>query len=68
MRWNCLSITTIEEAEDMIISTMEDIGLTGAEILDKKPLTEEEKQQMFVDILPEGEPDDGTAVLNFYLD
>ena len=68
MKWNRLSITTIEEAEDMIISEMEEIGLEGAEILDKKPLTEEEKQQMFVDILPEGEPDDGTAVLNFYLE
>ena len=39
MKWNCLSITTIEEAEDMIISTMADIGLEGAEIKDKKPLT-----------------------------
>ena len=68
MKWNCLSITTIEDAEDMIISTMEDIGLEGAEIKDRRPLTEDEKQQMFVDILPEGEPDDGTAVLNFYLD
>ena len=38
------------------------------EIQDKQPLTEEDKAQMFVDIMPEGPADDGIAYLNFYLE
>ena len=40
----------------------------GVEIQDKQPLTEEDKAQMFVDIMPEGPADDGIAYLNFYLE
>jgi ribosomal protein L11 methyltransferase len=47
---------------------MEDIGLYGAQIEDHVPLTAAEKEQMFVDILPEGPEDDGTAVLSFFLE
>ena len=68
MKWNRLTIRTIEEAEDMIIASLADIGIEGVEIEDKKPLTEEEKAQMFVDIMPEGPADDGRASLSFYLD
>ncbi len=68
MRWNRLTIRTIEDAEDMIIASLADIGIEGVEIEDKKPLTEEEKAQMFVDIMPEGPADDGRASLSFYLD
>ena len=35
---------------------------------DKIPLTAWEKEQMFVDIMPEGPADDGIAYLNFYLE
>ena len=35
--------------------------------MDKVPLTQADKEQMFVDILPEGEADDGVAYLNFLL-
>lgn len=31
-------------------------------------MTEEDKAQMFVDIMPEGPEDDGVAYLNFYLE
>ena len=68
MKWNRLRIRTIEDAEDMIIASLADIGIEGVEIEDKKPLTEEEKAQMFVDIMPEGPADDGRASLSFYLD
>ena len=68
MKWNRLTIRTIEDAEDMIIASLADIGIEGVEIEDKKPLTEEEKAQMFVDIMPEGPADDGHASLSFYLD
>ena len=59
MRWVKFKIKTITEAEDIIVSTLYDIGLEGAQIEDKVPLTALEKEQMFVDILPEGPGDDG---------
>lgn len=61
-------IKTITEAEDIIISTLYDIGLEGAQIEDKIPLTALEKEQMFVDILPEGPEDDGIAYLSFFVE
>ena len=56
------------EAEDIVISTLAEVGIEGVEIQDKQPLTEEDKAQMFVDIMPEGPADDGVAYLNFYLE
>lgn len=68
MKWNRFTIKTKTEAEDMIICTLAEIGIEGAEIQDHQPLTEEDKAQMFVDIMPEGPADDGIAYLNFYLE
>ena len=68
MKWLKFKIKTITEAEDIIISTLYDIGLEGAQIEDKIPLTALEKEQMFVDILPETEEDDGVAYLSFFLE
>ena len=59
---------TKTEAEDVIISALADVGVEGVEIQDKQPLTETDKEQMFVDIMPEGPADDGIAYLNFYLE
>ena len=52
----------------MIISTLYDMGLEGAQIEDKVPLTAWEKEQMFVDILPDVPEDDGIAYLSFFLE
>lgn len=68
MKWNCFTIKTKTEAEDVIISALADVGVEGVEIQDKQPLTETDKEQMFVDIMPEGPADDGIAYLNFYLE
>ena len=68
MKWLRFRIKTIVEAEDIIISTLYDIGLEGAQIEDKVPLTELEKEQMFVDIPPMPEEDDGISYLNFYVE
>ena len=68
MKWNRFTIKTKTEAEDMLICTLAEIGVEGAEIQDHQPLTEEDKAQMFVDIMPEGPADDGIAYLNFYLE
>ena len=68
MKWMKFRIKTITEAEDIIISTLYDIGLEGAQIEDKIPLTALEKEQMFVDILPDGPEDDGIAYLSFFVE
>lgn len=68
MRWNKFRLKTTTEAEDIVSSMLMDLGIEGVEIEDKIPLTAADKEQMFVDILPVTEMDDGVAYLSFYLD
>lgn len=68
MKWNKYTLKTRTEAEDLISSMMQDAGIEGIEIEDKTPLSERDKEQMFVDILPEGPEDDGVAYISFYLE
>ena len=68
MKWNKYTIKTVSGAEDVISAILADLGVQGVEIEDKQPLTEQEKQQMFVDILPELPEDDGVAYVSFYLE
>ena len=68
MKWNKFRLTTTTEAEDIVSSMLMDLGIQGVEIEDKVPLTQSDKEQMFVDILPETEADDGVAYLSFYLE
>lgn len=68
MKWNKFTLKTVTGAEDIIIATLAELGVEGVEIEDKVPLTEDDKKQMFVDILPEGPADDGIAYLSFYLE
>ena len=68
MKWVKFRIKTVTDAEDIIISTLYDLGLEGAQIEDKVPLTAMEKEQMFVDILPDGPEDDGIAYLSFFVE
>lgn len=68
MKWYRYRLKTTTEAEDIVSSMLADLGIEGVEIEDKIPLTQKDKEQMFVDILPETEPDDGVAYLSFYLE
>lgn len=68
MKWNKFRLKTTTEAEDIVSSMLMDLGIEGVQIEDKVPLTAADKEQMFVDILPEIEEDDGVAYLSFYLD
>ncbi|MDE6421574.1 MAG: 50S ribosomal protein L11 methyltransferase, partial [Lachnospiraceae bacterium] len=65
MKWTAFRIKTVTEAEDILISTLYDIGLEGAQIEDKVPLTAADKELMFVDILPDTVEDDGIAYVTF---
>ena len=68
MKWRQFRLKTTTEAEDIVSSMLAELGIEGVQIEDRIPLTAEEQEQMFVDILPETMEDDGTAYLTFYLD
>lgn len=68
MKWNKFRLKTTTEAEDIVSSMLMDLGIQGVEIEDKIPLSQSDKEQMFVDILPQIEADDGVAYLSFYME
>ena len=68
MKWNKFRLKTTTESEDLVSSMLMDLGIQGIEIEDKIPLTQSDKEQMFVDILPKIAADDGVAYISFYLE
>lgn len=68
MKWSKFTIETTVAAEDIISELLGEMGIEGIEIQDNVPLSEEETKGMFIDILPELPPDDGSAKVSFYLD
>lgn len=68
MKWTKLSLRTTTEAVDLVSNMLSDFGIEGMQIEDNISITEEEKKEMFIDILPELDPDDGTATLSFYIE
>ena len=49
MKWNKFRLKTTTESEDIVSSMLMDLGIQGIEIEDKIPLTQSDKEQMFVD-------------------
>ncbi len=68
MKWIKYSIESTTQATDFISEMLSEKGIEGIEIEDFIPLTEQETKGMFIDILPELPPDDGSARIHFYLD
>lgn len=68
MKWNKFRLKTTTAAEDIVCSSLMELGIQGVEVEDKIPLSRRDKEQMFVDILPELGEDDGTAYISFYLE
>ncbi len=68
MRWIKFRIKTVTDAEDILVSNLYDIGLDGAQIEDKVPLTALEKEQMFVDILPDMPAYDDVAYISCFVE
>lgn len=68
MKWKKYTIDTTTAAIDFISEMLNEKGVEGIEIVDNVPLTEAETKGMFIDILPELPPDDGSAKVSFYLD
>ena len=68
MKWTKFTLKTTTEAVDLISSMLDEIGIEGIEIEDNIPLSEADTKGMFIDILPELPPDDGSAKVSFYLE
>lgn len=68
MKWTKFTLSTTTAAVDLISSMLEEVGIEGIEIEDYIPLTDADTKGMFIDILPELPPDDGTAKVSFYLE
>lgn len=68
MKWIRIRIDTTTEAVDFISEMLNELGVEGIEIEDNVPLTEAETKGMFIDILPELAPDDGSAKVSCYLE
>lgn len=68
MKWNRFTVKRKQKQKISLSAHLQKSALKAVEIQDKQPLTEEDKAQMFVDIMPEGPADDGIAYLNFYLE
>lgn len=68
MKWTKLSLKTTTQAVDLVSNMLNDLGIDGIQIEDNISITEEEKKEMFIDILPELDPDEGIATLSFYIE
>ncbi|MBR2591923.1 MAG: 50S ribosomal protein L11 methyltransferase, partial [Oscillospiraceae bacterium] len=67
MKWKQIKIHTTTQAVDLISDMLAGLGVCGIEIEDNVPISDEETKGMFIDILPDLPPDDGTAKVSFYL-
>lgn len=68
MKWIKFTLDTHSDAVDILSCMLSDIGVEGIEIEDHVPLSESEKKQMYVDILPDPEYNDGSAKIHFYME
>lgn len=68
MKWDKYTVKTLTDAEDVLSATLAELGVEGVQIEDKVPLSQEDKERMFIDILPQLPPDDGVAYVSFFLE
>lgn len=68
MKWIKFTLDTHTEAVDILSYMLDEIGVEGIEIEDHVPLSEDDKKQMYVDILPDPEFNDGSAKVHFYME
>jgi ribosomal protein L11 methyltransferase len=68
MEWKKYTIQTTTQAEEFVSSMLIGLGITGIEVEDNLPITEEEARSMYIDILPELPDDKEHAAISFYLE
>ncbi len=67
LKWIKVSLKTTTDAVDFISNLFDELGLEGIQIEDNVPLSQEDKEAMFIDILPELPPDEGEATVTSYV-
>lgn len=68
MKWIRISIKTTTMATDLVSNLLSELNFEGIEVIDKIPLSEKDKDEMFIDILPPLEENDGSATINTYIE
>lgn len=68
MKWKKFTLKTTTEAVELVSAMLAELGIDAVEIEDNRPISEEDRKRMFIDILPELPPDEGTAFVSFYLE
>lgn len=68
MKWIRFTLDTHTEAVDLLSYKLDELGVEGIEIEDKLPLSDADKEKMFVDILPDPVDNDGSAKVHFYME
>ena len=68
MKWKEYTIQTFTAAEDLIVDALSDLGISGAEVRDKAPILPGDTMEIYKDVMPVPEEDDGSAEVVFYLD
>ncbi len=53
MKWKQYTIQTTTQAEDFVSGMLAELGIAGVQIEDNIPLSAEDKEKMYIDILPE---------------
>lgn len=68
MKWIRFTLDTHTDAVDLLSYELDEMGVEGIEIEDNLPLSEADKEKMFVDILPDPVDNDGSAKVHFYME
>jgi ribosomal protein L11 methyltransferase len=66
MKWNKYRLKTTTQATDFVCGLLIDLGINGMEVEDNVQITQEEKEKMYIDYLPDLPEDDGVAYISFY--
>lgn len=67
MKFKRLEIITTTEVEELLAYNLNELGIEGVEIVNKTGLSKDDKERMFIDILPEME-DDGISILRVFIE
>ncbi|MBP5224771.1 MAG: 50S ribosomal protein L11 methyltransferase [Lachnospiraceae bacterium] len=67
MKWRTLTIHTTAEAEDLVADMLSELGITGVEVRDRRQILDDDTMDLFEDLMPAPEQDDGLAEVIFYL-
>ena len=68
MKWKEFTIHTTTEAEDLITDLLSENGITGVEIRDHMQIMDNDTMEIYEDVMPKQEADDGLADVVFYVD